>query len=149
MTGRPTFSGYCHMYAPDNEIRPEGGEQKRPATVSGGRPSGPSESRQEQDLATDVPAPGLPVPEIKRTILVEVGPHECVTCQRCATTFAAVHPACPSCSQEFRLRADNERLREAAQQALAKADAEGLTDATHWVRDLRAALAAPEGATDA
>jgi len=49
--------------------------------------------------------------EIQRTILVKVGSHECVTCQRCATTFAAVHPACPSCSQEFRFRADNDWLR--------------------------------------
>ena len=42
--------------------------------------------------------------EIQRTVLVRVGEHECVTCERCATTFAVVHPACPSCSQEFRLR---------------------------------------------
>lgn len=53
--------------------------------------------------------------QIKRTILVEVGPHECVTCQRCATTFARVHPACPSCSQEFRVQSENERMREVAE----------------------------------
>ena len=47
----------------------------------------------------------------KRTILIEVGEHQCLTCTRCSTTFARVHPACPSCSQEFRARAENERLR--------------------------------------
>ncbi len=34
--------------------------------------------------------------------LVAVGEHECVTCHRCACTFARVHPACPRCSQEAR-----------------------------------------------
>lgn len=29
--------------------------------------------------------------------LIPVGKHECVTCRRCATTFAAVHPECPAC----------------------------------------------------
>src|SRR5215471_10407359 len=29
---------------------------------------------------------------------IPVGKHECVTCLRCATTYAAVHPACPRCS---------------------------------------------------
>jgi hypothetical protein len=49
---------------------------------------------------------------ISTTVLMRVGKHECVTCQRCACTFAAVHPACPRCSEEFRKRAEVERLRE-------------------------------------
>lgn len=34
--------------------------------------------------------------------LVAVGMHACVTCTRCSTTFAAVHPACPRCSARSR-----------------------------------------------
>lgn len=34
--------------------------------------------------------------------LLPVGEHECVTCRRCACTFAVVHPACPRCSTEER-----------------------------------------------
>ena len=41
--------------------------------------------------------------------LIAVGLHECVTCLRCATTFAAVHPACPYCSA----REEIERYRRA------------------------------------
>lgn len=29
--------------------------------------------------------------------------HACVTCTRCSTTFAAVHPACPACAARERL----------------------------------------------
>jgi len=35
--------------------------------------------------------------------LLDVGEHECVTCPRCACTFAKVHPACPRCSVEAQL----------------------------------------------
>lgn len=42
--------------------------------------------------------------------LIAVGTHECVTCPRCACTFAAVHPACPRCSEESRERAAWEAL---------------------------------------
>lgn len=40
-----------------------------------------------------------------------VGMHECVTCSRCACTYAAVHPACPRCSESDRLEADLARTR--------------------------------------
>lgn len=43
------------------------------------------------------------------TELVAVGKHECVTCMRCACTFAAVHPACPSCAATTRDRFDSRR----------------------------------------
>lgn len=45
--------------------------------------------------------------------LVHVGERECVTCTRCATTFAAVHPACPYCSADRRRNNEIERLRDA------------------------------------
>jgi hypothetical protein len=45
----------------------------------------------------------------KTPSLIDVGEHECVTCTRCATTFAKVHPACPECTAQDEI----ERLREA------------------------------------
>jgi hypothetical protein len=39
-----------------------------------------------------------------------VGRHECVTCRRCACTFAAVHPACPRCSERHRSAGEIDRL---------------------------------------
>lgn len=35
--------------------------------------------------------------------LISVGLHECVTCLKCACTFAAVHPACPRCAEQHRM----------------------------------------------
>lgn len=34
--------------------------------------------------------------------MIPVGEHDCVTCPRCACTFASVHPACPRCSEANR-----------------------------------------------
>lgn len=48
-------------------------------------------------------------PLITEARLIPVGSHECVTCERCATTFAAVHPACPSCVQR-QARQDAEKV---------------------------------------
>jgi len=42
------------------------------------------------------------------------------------------------------LEAERDALREAGLKALDHAEKHGLTDATYWVRDLRAALGRPE-----
>jgi hypothetical protein len=44
---------------------------------------------------------------------IDVGEHECVTCPRCATTYAKVHPACPRCSSAARAVAAETALAEA------------------------------------
>ena len=42
--------------------------------------------------------------------LLPIGEHECVTCTRCALSFAAAHPACPRCAQAWRGEQDLARL---------------------------------------
>ncbi len=72
--------------------------------------------------------------------LVAVGEHECVTCHRCACTFARVHPACPRCSQEAR-----------GLVALAKAEQErdaAIADCQTAEENARAALCRAQDAED-
>jgi hypothetical protein len=69
------------------------------------------------------------------TKTVDVGMHECVTCTRCATTYARVHPACPSCSMETRLGTLGELLDEIH----TSVQGEAVDDALAYV-EMRAAL---------
>ena len=55
--------------------------------------------------------------------LVNVGEYECVTCTRCATTFAIVHPTCPRCVMQAEAAWLRHEL-EKAEEKLAQGDNE-------------------------